>query len=168
MSARGGIFLQDGDISAVPGASLLRRNFVSAQKRLVEYRFWQRALFFTVFVEGITQHNLPIAHFLGKDGIVIQLRPQPVQLALKLLVIAQRLTRQAVEHPDARCLITLGKYHVKAQHLDLVLVKQLVDHQRQAVARPRPAPLPPLFALLETFLVDIQDDYAGINPARHG
>ncbi len=79
----------------------------------------------------------------------------------------QFLLRQLLQHLESGTLVALRKHNVKADDGDLVMVEQLVEQKRQAVARPRPAALAAFFPLGEAFFIDIEYDDARIDGARH-
>ena len=75
--------------------------------------------------------------------------------------------RKLLQHAQARAVVAFGKYDVEADDGDLVVVEQLVEQERQAVARPRPAAFAAFFLLGEAFFIDVENDDARIYRARH-
>ena len=113
------------------------------------------------------QHHRAALHLAREDVVVFESRPHLVEHALELRDAFQFALPQLLKHAYARRFVALREHHVEADNGDAVFVEELVQQQCQPVARPRPAALATLLLLLQAFLVDIQDDHARIDSARH-
>ncbi|OIQ71720.1 hypothetical protein GALL_466610 [mine drainage metagenome] len=113
--------------------------------------------------EVVAQDHTPVFQALGKNLVILQLWAQPGQGIRKNLVLLQLRSAKILQRAQAGAGIGLGKQHVKPQHINLVLVKQPIDHVRQLVARPGPMAL-----LQQTFLVNVDNHNARVDAAWHG
>jgi hypothetical protein len=116
----------------------------------------------------IAEHHRAIAYLVGKYLVVVELRLQLLERALKTRHVSELLLRELLEHLEARAFIALRKDNVKTDDIDAVLVEQFVDKQRESIARPRPAPFTAFFSLGQAFFVDIENDDARIDGTWHG
>ena len=114
-------------------------------------------------VEVIAQDHRAALDRRREQAVVVELFPQVAVDLLKRRDRLQILLRQRVEHVDPGARIALRPDHVEAEDPDAVLVEQLVDQLGHQPAAPRPAA-----DLAEALLVDVEDDDAGVDPARHG
>src|SRR6185295_10755297 len=104
--------------------------------------------------KGIAEHDRTVFHPARKNLVVIELRPDAVDRAAVLRDVLQVLLRQTLEYADPRRFVTLGEHDVESDDSNLVVVEQLVEQQRDAVARPGPAPFASALALEQAPLVD--------------
>ncbi len=114
-------------------------------------------------VEVVAKHDLPALHRRGEAGIVVELCAQSAVGALESRNFLQVAARQRVERIDARAGIAFRPDHVEAEHRHAELVEQLVHHLGHQGAAPGPAA-----DLAEALLVDVEDDDAPVDAARHG
>ena len=103
-----------------------------------------------------------------KDFVVIELWLELLERRLKARDVLHFLLGQLLQHFEARTLVTLREDDVNTDNGDLVVVEQFVEQQRHAIARPRPASLAAFVPLGQAFVVDVENDDARIDGARHG
>src|SRR4029079_11411245 len=113
--------------------------------------------------EVIAEHDRAALHFLGEQAIELELRCNRLQRGLELSVVLELVLPNRLQHSQAGALVLLREHDVEAHDLSLVLVEQLVEEQSETIAPPGPAPL-----LLQSFLVDVDDDDTRVDAARHG
>jgi len=102
---------------------------------------------------------------LGKYGVVVELRAQVLQRRLERADVLESRLGQFLEYWHAGTLVGLGKHDVEPDEPHAVLVEEPLQQGDDLVPAPGPAAQR---ARVEAALVDVQNDDAVVNCARHG
>src|SRR5690606_21350193 len=162
--------------AAAPGALLQYRQVAGVTGRLCQrhdalQRFGQLAhrlgqaveLFVTGLVEDETGDHLVAGEAVGKALVVFEFGGDFFPGTLVCGAITQLAFGEGAHGGNTLVAVRLGKHHVEAQCLDLVVIKEYIDQVGQYAAVPRP-----VADLGKTLFVDVGDDNTVIDAARCG
>src|SRR5712692_9033158 len=118
-----------------------------------------------VAIEIVSENHGTAAEKIREYRVVVELRAQFLQGRLERPYVLQPGLGQLLEHRQAGALVGLGKHDVQADYEHAVFVEKLLKQGNDLVAAPGPATER---AGIQAALVDIEDDDAVIDRARHG
>ena len=141
------------------------RDVAPGKRALGQHRLRDRSDLLRILlgIEVVAEHHRASLDRLREQPVIVELRPHLLVEVLEAGDLLQLLLRQLVEGADAGRVVGFREHHVEAHDRELVLVEQLVHEPRHDVARPGPAR-----HLLQALLVDVEDDNAAVDGARHG